>query len=97
LAAQSSRQTQGPASFQTAPECLVHSKVVAYHPFEDERRAERELQAMFRSNRVLGREFYEIAVEPVHEALLLLSNGKLADVPSHPSGAAMCQLETKKI
>jgi hypothetical protein len=64
-------------------------QVVAYHRFEDEMRAERELQSVFRQHRVhSSREFYEVTEEQAQEALLRLSNGKLtstaADAPTSP-------------
>jgi hypothetical protein len=62
-------------------------QVVAFHPFEDERRAERKLQAMFRQNRVPGREFYEITAEQGQEALSRLINGTLPPLVLNPVNA----------
>jgi hypothetical protein len=52
-------------------------QVIAKQEFEDELRAERELQALFSEQRVHSRrEFYEITIEKAQTALLRLSDGK---------------------
>jgi Domain of unknown function (DUF4268)/T5orf172 domain len=51
-------------------------KVIAYFRFENQLRAERELQAVFSRQRVHPRrEFYEITIEEAQEALLQLAGG----------------------
>jgi T5orf172 domain/Domain of unknown function (DUF4268) len=61
-------------------------QVIAFHEFEDELRAERELQAIFSRQRVHSRrEFFEITVEEARTALLCLSDGK----PHEPSAAPL--------
>jgi hypothetical protein len=53
-------------------------QVVAFRPFDDELRAERELQALFSGQRVDSRrEFFEIGIEEAQAALLRLSDGKI--------------------
>jgi hypothetical protein len=62
-------------------------QVVAFQPFDDELRAERELQALLIEYRVKPgrREFYEIDVEQAPEALLRLSGGDIAPIISNLS------------
>jgi hypothetical protein len=60
-------------------------QVIAFHDFEDELRAERELQAIFSRQRVHSRrEFFEITVEEARAALLCLSEGKAHEPSSAP-------------
>src|SRR5260370_21009125 len=54
----------------------VPFQVIAFYRFENELRAERELQAMFSRQRVHPRrEFFETTIEEARSALLRLSNG----------------------
>jgi hypothetical protein len=82
-------------STRLSPEARAHQlsttgvpapfQVVAYFRFEDELRAERELQALFSGQRVHPRrEFYEATVEEAREALLRLSGGNLSEQASAP-------------
>ena len=60
-------------------------QVIAFHEFEDELRAERELQAIFSRQRVHSRrEFFEITIEEARTALLRLSDAK----PHEPASAS---------
>jgi len=54
-------------------------QVAAFEPFDDELRAERELQSMFAKNRIKStrREFYEVDVEQVRRALFDLAHANL--------------------
>jgi hypothetical protein len=50
-------------------------QVIAFHEFEDELRAERELHALFSQHRVHSRrEFFDISIEEAQTALLRLSD-----------------------
>jgi hypothetical protein len=60
-------------------------QLIAFHKFEDELRAERDLQAIFSKQRVHSRrEFFEITVEEARTALLRLSDGKLHEPSRSP-------------
>jgi hypothetical protein len=62
-------------------------KVVAFRRFEDELRAERELQAMFHIHRVHSRrEFFQVTIEEAQTALLQLSEAKLQRLPTFANG-----------
>jgi T5orf172 domain/Domain of unknown function (DUF4268) len=61
-------------------------KVIAFQRFEDELRAERELQAMFSQKRLHSRrEFFETSVEEARIALLRLSGGRSDEPPPTPA------------
>jgi len=68
-------------------------QVVAFRLFDDELRAERELQAGLVGYRLKSsrREFYEVDVEQAREALLRLSIGKDGQSTSTPSTSAQSE------
>src|SRR5262249_46811519 len=75
-------------------------QVIWFHQFEDELRAERELQAIFSGQRVHSRrEFFEITIEEAVTAALRLSDGKPHREPSSaplPANNALTREGEKK-
>ncbi len=72
-------------------------QVIAFHEFEDELRAERELHALFSQQRVHSRrEFFDISIEEAQTALLRLTSRQGSTSPPLPANNESTRKGEKK-